>query len=202
MQGKDMKSTSAGLFTGVLGASASSYGALCAGACGAACGTSALSIFGVSTGTLGAFLAEWQPALIGISLLTFGYSFYSLYFKKKQYASCHTGEECECPSPHEVSQKKQKIFLWAALVLSIVFYAYPLFEAESSSAQEIVSVQPQSDKSLEASKLSSDSSSVEKTSKSCSSGSNQNTSTKASCSGNGNKKASCSSAKKTSCSGK
>ena len=184
MEGKEIKSTSAGLFTGILGASASGGSALCAGACGAVCGTSTLSVFGVSTGTLGAVLDEWQTAWIGISLLTFAYSFYSLYFKKAK-AACATGTECGCAPTKVKSQTRQKAFLWLALAFSIGFYAYPSFTAASQTAETGTS----SNCSVEF---------LEAGGKSCSSV--NGSTTKADCTSVGNGKTDCSTSKKA-CSG-
>jgi hypothetical protein len=186
MNEKEIKSTSAGLVTGVLGASLGSSSALCAGTCGAVCSTSALSIFGASTGTMGAVLSGWQPVFFAVSILAFGYAFYGLYFKRGN-SVCDT--DCDCTSANYISTLKPKIFLWLALVLSIGLYAYTGFDSETNviSEQKI--------------KLRGDTGAPCTGKKNCSAACDAKDCLKPGCTEKTATKASCSSARKTSCGG-
>jgi hypothetical protein len=119
-------SSTTGFITGSMTIFASTCG-VAGGACGAVCGTTAISLFGLGSGTTGAFLNKWQPLFIGISIIAFVYSFYNLYFRKPKIANCATDATCKCPPKMTNNIRFQKIFLWTALALSIGFYSYPLF---------------------------------------------------------------------------
>lgn len=116
--------------TGFISSSMSIFATTCGmagGACATVCGTTAISLFGLGSGTTGAFLSKWHPLFIGISIIAFAYSFYNLYFKQPKTTNCATDASCECPPKKLNNIRFQKIFLWTALILSIGFYSYPLF---------------------------------------------------------------------------
>lgn len=121
-----------GFLSGSVGVIASTCGMAC-GACVGACGSAAISLFGLSSVTTGAFLNKWQPLFIAISILAFSYAFYNLYFRKPKVENCATDASCECPPQKSSTLRFQKTFLWVALLVSIVFYSYPLFSSTNNS---------------------------------------------------------------------
>ena len=126
--------------TGFITSSMSMFASTCGiagGACGTFCGTTAVSLFGLSSGTTGVLISEWQPIFIGVSILAFSYSFYSLYFRKSKAVNCSTDASCEACQPKKMSTVRyQKLFLWAALLVSIGFYSYASFANNKSSTNE------------------------------------------------------------------
>ncbi len=126
-----------GFLTGGVGAIASACGlagGTCAGACASLGGSAATTLFGLGSGATGAFLHKWQPAFIAVSVIAFGYVFYNLYFRKTKAENCSTGLSCECPPIKSSTLRFQKVFLWAALLLSLGFYGYPLFSRSAAVA--------------------------------------------------------------------
>jgi len=73
----------------------------------------ATGLIGASVAAFGAWLAPFQPYLVGLSLASLAYSFYEAY---RPDPTC-VGEECRVPS----SRRGRRIMVWVLAVFVALF---------------------------------------------------------------------------------
>ena len=100
----------------------SAGGALFAAALSSACCWLPLALigFGMSAAGVSGFFEEYRLLFLGITAVLLGAGFYYVYFRKPV---CAPGDACATPNPK--LQRLNKMMLWIATVLVVLFAAFP-----------------------------------------------------------------------------